>query len=163
MAYAPTVQAEAGFTTNSIRHYGEVLGEPRTDSLSHADVYAGLQAAIAILAALHRRETTGTGQYIDVAMAATLMAVNVARPCRSERRRSRRRAGYPRSDRLPVLHRAGRRAFHRRDEPRRFPHLSVISAGYAARRPCGRPSLSLLRQRAGCISQSCIMSCRPGS
>jgi crotonobetainyl-CoA:carnitine CoA-transferase CaiB-like acyl-CoA transferase len=25
MAYAPTVQAEAGFTANSIRHYGEVL------------------------------------------------------------------------------------------------------------------------------------------
>jgi crotonobetainyl-CoA:carnitine CoA-transferase CaiB-like acyl-CoA transferase len=76
MAYAPTVQAEAGFTANSMRHYGEVLGEPRTDSLSHADVYAGLQAAIAILAALHRRATTGTGQHIDVAMAATLMAVN---------------------------------------------------------------------------------------
>jgi crotonobetainyl-CoA:carnitine CoA-transferase CaiB-like acyl-CoA transferase len=76
MAYAPTVQAEAGFTANSIRHYDEVLREPRTDSLSHADVYAGLQAAVAILAALHRRATTGTGQYIDVAMAATLMAVN---------------------------------------------------------------------------------------
>jgi len=76
MAYAPTVQAEAGFTANSMRHYGEVLGEPRTDSLSHADVYAGLQAAIAILAALHRRETTGKGQYIDISMAATLMAVN---------------------------------------------------------------------------------------
>jgi crotonobetainyl-CoA:carnitine CoA-transferase CaiB-like acyl-CoA transferase len=76
MAYAPTVQAEAGFTHNSLRHYGKVLGEPRTDSLSHADVYAGLQAAVAILAALHRRETTGTGQYIDVAMAATLIAVN---------------------------------------------------------------------------------------
>src|SRR6267142_1767612 len=76
MAYAPTVQAEAGFTANSIRHYGEALGEPRTDSLSHADVYAGLQATIAILAALHRRAATGTGQYIDIAMAATLMAVN---------------------------------------------------------------------------------------
>ena len=76
MAYAPTVQAEAGFTANSMRHYGEALGEPRTDSLSHADVYAGLQAAIAILAALHRRETTGKGQYIDISMAATLMAVN---------------------------------------------------------------------------------------
>jgi len=76
MAYAPTVQAEAGFTHNSLRHYGKVLGEPRTDSLSHADVYAGLQAAVAILAGLHRRETTGTGQYIDVAMAASLMAVN---------------------------------------------------------------------------------------
>jgi crotonobetainyl-CoA:carnitine CoA-transferase CaiB-like acyl-CoA transferase len=76
MAYAPTVQAEAGFTHNSLRHYGEALGEPRTDGLSHADVYAGLQAAVAILAALHRRTATGTGQYIDVAMAATLMAVN---------------------------------------------------------------------------------------
>jgi|SRR6516225_1490709 len=72
----PTVQAEAEFTHNSIRHYGQALGEPRTDSLSHADVYAGLQAVIAILAALRRRETTGTGQHIDVAMAATLMAVN---------------------------------------------------------------------------------------
>lgn len=30
MAYAPTVQAEAGFTHNSVRHYGEVLAEPRT-------------------------------------------------------------------------------------------------------------------------------------
>lgn len=76
MAYAPTVQAEAGFTHNSLRHYGEALGENRTDSLSHADVYSGLQAAIAILAALHRRSTTGEGQYIDIAMAATLMAVN---------------------------------------------------------------------------------------
>jgi crotonobetainyl-CoA:carnitine CoA-transferase CaiB-like acyl-CoA transferase len=76
MAYAPTVQAEAGFTHNSMRHYGAALGEPRTDSLSHADVYAGLQAAIAILAALHRRAATGEGQYIDIAMAATLMAVN---------------------------------------------------------------------------------------
>ena len=76
MAYAPTVQAEAGFTENSVRHYGDALREPRTDGLSHADVYSGLQAVVAILAALHRRNATGTGQYIDVAMAATLMAVN---------------------------------------------------------------------------------------
>ena len=76
MAYAPTVQAEAGFTDNSVRHYGEVLTEPRTDSLSHADVYSGLQAVIAILSALNSRQTTGRGQYIDVAMAATLLAIN---------------------------------------------------------------------------------------
>jgi len=76
MAYAPTVQAEAGFTDNSIRHYGDALTEPRTDGLSHADVYSGLQAVIGILAALHRRNKTGRGQYMDVAMAATLMAVN---------------------------------------------------------------------------------------
>src|SRR5271168_1543102 len=76
MAYAPTVQAEAGFTHNSMRHYGAALAEPRTDSLSHADVYAGLQAVIAILSALNSRQTTGRGQYVDVAMAATLLAVN---------------------------------------------------------------------------------------
>jgi crotonobetainyl-CoA:carnitine CoA-transferase CaiB-like acyl-CoA transferase len=76
MAYAPTVQAEAGFTQNSIRHYGDALGEARTDSLSHGDVYTGLQAVIAILAALHSRHKTGRGQYIDVAMAATLLAIN---------------------------------------------------------------------------------------
>ena len=76
MAYAPTVQAEAGFTANSLRHYGDTLQEPRTDSLSHADVYAGMQAAIGVLAALTRRAGTGVGQYIDVSMAATLMAVN---------------------------------------------------------------------------------------
>jgi crotonobetainyl-CoA:carnitine CoA-transferase CaiB-like acyl-CoA transferase len=76
MAYAPTVQAEAGFTANSVRHYGATLAEPRTDSLSHADVYSGLQAVIAILAAINSRNATGKGQYIDVAMAATLLAVN---------------------------------------------------------------------------------------
>lgn len=76
MAYAPTVQAEAGFTHNSVRHYGDALAEPRTDSLSHADVYTGLQAVIAILAALNSRQKTGQGQYIDVAMAATLLAIN---------------------------------------------------------------------------------------
>ncbi|EKS41728.1 MAG TPA: CoA transferase [Afipia sp.] len=76
MAYAPTVQAEAGFTHNSVRHYGEALAEPRTDSLSHADVYTGLQAVIAILAALNSRQKSGKGQYIDVAMAATLLAIN---------------------------------------------------------------------------------------
>src|SRR5262249_32114691 len=76
MAYAPTVQAEAGFTENSVRHYGSALTEPRTDSLSHADVYSGLQAVIAILAAPNSRRKSGKGEYIDVAMAATLLAVN---------------------------------------------------------------------------------------
>ena len=76
MAFAPTVQAEAGFTDNTMRHFGLEQGRVLTDPLSHADVYAGLQATIAILAALRQREETGRGQYIDVAMAAVLLSVN---------------------------------------------------------------------------------------
>jgi len=76
MAYAPTVQAESGFTHNTERHFGGKLGRTLADPLSHADVYAGLQATIAVLAALQQREKTGRGQYIDVAMAAVLLAVN---------------------------------------------------------------------------------------
>lgn len=76
MAYAPTVQAEAGFTHNSLRHFGDNLKAPQTDALSHADVYAGLQGVIAVLAALRQRERTGRGQHIDVAMAATIIAIN---------------------------------------------------------------------------------------
>jgi crotonobetainyl-CoA:carnitine CoA-transferase CaiB-like acyl-CoA transferase len=76
MAYAPTVHAEAGFTANTERHFGGDLGQVLTDPLSHADVYSGLQAAIAVLAALRARERSGRGQYIDVAMAAVMIAVN---------------------------------------------------------------------------------------
>jgi crotonobetainyl-CoA:carnitine CoA-transferase CaiB-like acyl-CoA transferase len=71
-AYAPTVQAESGVTATTAAQFGRL----RTDSLSHADVYSGLHAAIAILAALHRRDQTGQGQYIDVAMAAVMLAIN---------------------------------------------------------------------------------------
>jgi crotonobetainyl-CoA:carnitine CoA-transferase CaiB-like acyl-CoA transferase len=76
MAYAPTVQAEAGFTYHMLRHFGDNLGKPQTDALSHADVYAGMQAVIGVLAALNQRNATGAGQQIDVAMAATLLAIN---------------------------------------------------------------------------------------
>jgi crotonobetainyl-CoA:carnitine CoA-transferase CaiB-like acyl-CoA transferase len=71
-AYAPTVQAEAGITAITAAQFGRL----RTDSLSHGDVYTGLHAAIAILAALHHRDRTGEGQYVDVAMAAVMLAIN---------------------------------------------------------------------------------------
>jgi crotonobetainyl-CoA:carnitine CoA-transferase CaiB-like acyl-CoA transferase len=71
-AYAPTVQAETGITSITAAQFGQL----RTDSLSHADVYTGLHAAIAILAALQHRVRTGQGQYIDVAMAAVMLDVN---------------------------------------------------------------------------------------
>jgi crotonobetainyl-CoA:carnitine CoA-transferase CaiB-like acyl-CoA transferase len=75
MAYAPTVQAETGITANTADHF-ERTGQLRSDSLSHADVYSGLHAAIAILACLTERERTGRGQYIDVAMAAVMLSIN---------------------------------------------------------------------------------------
>src|ERR1700680_688043 len=75
-AYAPTVQAETGITQMSNAHWETPADRPRSDSLSHADVYSGLHAAIAILAALNERSVTGRGQYIDVAMAAVMLAIN---------------------------------------------------------------------------------------
>lgn len=75
-AFAPTVQAETGFTDTVERHFGEALLEPRTDAYSHADVYTGLHGVIGVLAALQHRERTGLGQHIDVSMAATMLSVN---------------------------------------------------------------------------------------
>ncbi len=75
-AFAPTVQAEAGFTEIIARHYGENLGRMENDAYNHADVYTGLEGAIATLAALAHRNRTGEGQHVDVAMAATMLAIN---------------------------------------------------------------------------------------
>ena len=75
-AYAPTVQAETGITKLSNAHFGTQPDRARSDSLSHGDIYAGLHATIAILAALNERSDTGRGQYIDVAMAAVMLAIN---------------------------------------------------------------------------------------
>ncbi len=75
-AFAPTVQGETGLTAIVQEHFGDALSEPRNDACSHADVYTGLQGVIGILAALHAREITGEGQYIDVSMAATMLVVN---------------------------------------------------------------------------------------
>ncbi len=75
-AYAPTVHAESGFSDTFLKHLGGDLKSRRHDAYSHADLYTGLQATIGILAALRRREQTGKGQHVDVAMAATMLAVN---------------------------------------------------------------------------------------
>jgi crotonobetainyl-CoA:carnitine CoA-transferase CaiB-like acyl-CoA transferase len=76
MAYAPTIQAEVGFTRNTLQQFGVDGADRRSDALSHADVYAGLHATIAALAALAHRRLTGEGQYVDIAMAAVMMSMN---------------------------------------------------------------------------------------
>ena len=72
-AYAPVVNAEAGITKSQAAGQGhEVSNDPH----SHADVYTGIEAAAAILAALYHRHTSGVGQRLDVSMAETMMYVN---------------------------------------------------------------------------------------
>ena len=69
-AYAPVMHAELGlmeFTSRQLRV------EPRAEAVSHADLYAGLQATVGILAALVHRERTGIGQHIDVSMAEVML------------------------------------------------------------------------------------------
>jgi CoA:oxalate CoA-transferase len=72
-AYAPVVGAEAGIT----KAQGDARGGVYTnDPFSHADVYTGVEAAAAIVAALYRRELTGEGCWIDISMAQTMLYVN---------------------------------------------------------------------------------------
>ena len=71
-AYAPVVEAETGFIAMQARRGRQ----PTKDPSSHADVYAGMEACTAILAALLQRERTGTGQHVDVSMAETMLYVN---------------------------------------------------------------------------------------
>jgi crotonobetainyl-CoA:carnitine CoA-transferase CaiB-like acyl-CoA transferase len=72
-AYAPVVGAEAGLTKDQGDARGGIYAN---DPHSHADVYTSLEAAIAILAALHQRERTGRGQSLEISMAETMLYVN---------------------------------------------------------------------------------------
>jgi CoA:oxalate CoA-transferase len=72
-AYASVIEAEAGMLTMQAEAHG---GNLANDPLSHADVYTGLECALAIAAALFQRERSGRGQHIDVSMAETMLYVN---------------------------------------------------------------------------------------
>lgn len=58
------IQAQGGIMSIT----GPADGEPYKVGVAIVDITAGLFAASAILAALHHRERTGKGQYIDVAL-----------------------------------------------------------------------------------------------
>ena len=70
------IQAQGGVMSIS----GPANGEPHKVGVAIVDITAGLFAANAILAALHHREKTGEGQYIDVSLLDTQVAwlANVA-------------------------------------------------------------------------------------
>jgi crotonobetainyl-CoA:carnitine CoA-transferase CaiB-like acyl-CoA transferase len=50
-------------------------GGPQKVGVAVADIFTGLYATIAILAALHHRDKTGEGQYIDLALLDTQVAI----------------------------------------------------------------------------------------
>lgn len=72
-AYATVVNAETGMTGLQARSRG---GQATNDPHSHADVYTGMEAAAAILAALFQRASSGVGQHVDISMAQTMLYVN---------------------------------------------------------------------------------------
>ena len=59
---------------------GEPEGQPQKSGVAITDLFTGLYAVAAILAALHQRQSTGTGQHIDMALldVATAVTANQA-------------------------------------------------------------------------------------
>lgn len=59
---------------------GEPDGQPQKVGVAVVDIFTGVYAAVAVLAALHQRQTTGRGQHIDMALmdVATAITANQA-------------------------------------------------------------------------------------
>ena len=63
-AFGPSVEAMTGLSSMM----GYEGGDPRTSSLAYPDPVAGLNSVAAIMTALHHRQQTGEGQFIDIAL-----------------------------------------------------------------------------------------------
>jgi CoA:oxalate CoA-transferase len=70
-ALAPVIHAESGLIARQAQLDGR---EPADLPLALADTVTGLHVAIAILAALHQRAVTGSGQHIELSMLAAVAA-----------------------------------------------------------------------------------------
>jgi crotonobetainyl-CoA:carnitine CoA-transferase CaiB-like acyl-CoA transferase len=64
--YDAVIQAEGGIM--SVTGPADAAGEPTKVGVAIVDVTAGMQAALAILAALNHRDHGGGGQYIDISL-----------------------------------------------------------------------------------------------
>ncbi len=69
--YDFVVQAIGGFMSLN----GEPEGEPLKAGIAYADIFTGIYATVAILAALHERDRTGQGAHIDMSLLDTQVAV----------------------------------------------------------------------------------------
>jgi len=67
--YDTAIQAQSGLMSiTGPEDSADTAGEPYKVGVAAVDVTTGLHAAIAILAALHHRQASGEGQYIDIAL-----------------------------------------------------------------------------------------------
>ncbi len=75
-AYAPIVHAASGFDLAQMGY--QEGARPQNTATYTADVFGGMSAFAAIQSALFRRERTGEGQYIDVALLDGMLNILVA-------------------------------------------------------------------------------------
>ncbi|MGI8612327.1 MAG: CaiB/BaiF CoA transferase family protein [Sphingomicrobium sp.] len=69
------IQAMGGMMSVTGHPDGEPGGGPMRAGVAVADLFTGMYACVAILAALHKRETTGEGAHIDMALFDTQLAM----------------------------------------------------------------------------------------
>lgn len=69
--YDYIVQAMSGFMSLT----GEPDGPPQKAGIAYADIFTGMYSAVAVLAALRRRDVTGAGAHIDMALLDCQVAV----------------------------------------------------------------------------------------
>lgn len=69
--YDYIVQAMSGFMSLT----GEPDGAPQKAGIAYADIFTGMYSAVAILAALRRRDVTGKGAHVDMALLDSQVAV----------------------------------------------------------------------------------------
>ncbi|HET6523228.1 CaiB/BaiF CoA-transferase family protein [Sphingopyxis sp.] len=69
--YDYIVQAMSGFMSLT----GEPDGAPQKAGIAYADIFTGMYSAVGILAALRRRDVTGAGAHVDMALLDSQVAV----------------------------------------------------------------------------------------